>query len=139
MYRFTMRIEVWEKDEGVNECFSEYGELYFRDEDKYYAYENGNLVEIPNPFKDRLSLKEFNKAIHQIYNNDENSGSYIPTNEVLSVDGYPIHSIDIIFKEENVFPYVYNTYYDDNNFYHRDLKIDYYELIDEIKNIEVEM
>ena len=135
MTRFTMRIEVWEKDpEEENSTFDEYGELYFRDGDNYYAFNKDNeLEEISNPFKDRLSLISFNKFCKKIYNIGLNSGVFLPSEDVLSVDGYIIDSIDIIFKEDGIFPKIYHEYYDTTGGYHKDVKYDFYELIDELK------
>ena len=79
--RFTMRIEVWEKDPNTNEIFDEYcyDEVYYRNNNKYYKLsEKGNLVEIKNPFKDRLNIKKFNETCKKIYNNNQNIETFIP-------------------------------------------------------------
>ena len=127
--RFTMRIEVWEKDPNTNEIFDEYcyDEVYYRNNNKYYKFlKNRNLIEIENPFKNRLNLKEFNKTCRRIYNNNQNIGTFIPEKEILSSNGYPIDGIDIIFKEEGVFQYSY--IYDNGKKLDKDL----YKIIDEL-------
>ena len=124
MNRFTMRIEVWEKDPETNEVFDEFGEVYFRDGNKYFKFnKNNEFIEIPNPFKGRIPLRPFNKTCRKLYKLGLDSGCHLlGEHEVLSLDGYPIDSIDIIFKERDIFPVSCN----DNS-----IRYNIYQLIDD--------
>lgn len=125
-----IRCELWLE----GDC--EYDDYFYIVDDgfnKYYIDMGINKI-IPNPLVGKINLKRFWKEVYSISKQASDSCGCIDGTIILNDGKY---QADIIIKEPGVFPYTYKEWYDDNNYYHRIIDIDYKEkLNDFLENYE---
>ena len=118
-----LRCEIWEDTEAA-----EWDELFFIYDGDYgrHFLDCGVTDIIKNPLNKEDTKRLFIHA--SLLTEDDIKNGYLAKTIKLS-DG---RILDIIKKEGGVFPYTYKEWYDNNNYFHRKIKTNF---IEEINNV----